>query len=169
MAEPEIWKDIPAYEDRYQASTQGRIRSIIGGRTRILTLNTYTSSPYYKVQLLDKDGHRKWLRVHVLIFVTFNGPIPQGLVIDHIDGQKTNNVLTNLRAVTIAQNCQNPNTRHNYTRRYHKEGEHERRSLGQRRRFQRSEEMARILVVLSRARAVAQMNRKCSYSLKNTP
>ena len=162
MTETEIWKDIPTYEDRYQASTRGRIRSIIGGRVRILTLNTYTSSPYYKVQLLDKDGHRKWLRVHVLIFVTFNGPIPQGLVIDHIDGQKTNNALTNLRAVTNSENCRNPSTIMNRLRRYHREGEFERRSAGQRRRFQRPEERAKILEVMSRARAVAVLNRRCS-------
>ena len=165
MAMVEVWKDIPTYENRYQASTCGRIRSIMGGRARILTLNTYTSSPYYKVQLLDKDGHRRWLRVHVLVFVTFNGPIPQGLVIDHIDGQKTNNVLDNLRAVTIADNCRNPNTRRNCTRRYHREGEHERRSAGQKRRFQRPEERARILALMSRGRALARMKRMCSRTV----
>lgn len=35
-----------------------------------------------------------------LIWTTFNGDIPKGKLIDHIDGNAYNNALTNLRVVT---------------------------------------------------------------------
>lgn len=140
MTEVEIWKMIPGYEGRYQASTLGRIRSIMGKKPRILVLNVYKGSPYYKVQLTDAAGNKKWYRVHRLIYITFFGPIPEGLVIDHADGNKTNNACANLRALSNKANSNNPNTVQNYRIRHHRPGEHERRSHGQKDRFARSEE-----------------------------
>lgn len=41
-----------------------------------------------------------------IIFELFKGPIPEGLVINHIDGIKTNDHIDNLEAVTMAENNQ---------------------------------------------------------------
>lgn len=128
----EIWKDVPGFEGKYQASTLGNIR-MIGHKP--LTLNTYKNSPYYKVILIDNNNKRRYFKVHKLVWITFNGPISKGLVIDHIDGCRTNNVLSNLRAVTIKENCNNPATKGNYFKRYHKPGETQRRREAQNERF----------------------------------
>lgn len=42
--------------------------------------------------------------VHRFVYEYFKGPIPKGLVIDHIDGDRHNNRVDNLRAVTVRQN-----------------------------------------------------------------
>ena len=43
--------------------------------------------------------------VHRIIWETFNGEIPDGYVIDHIDCDKLNNSLSNLQLVTQSENC----------------------------------------------------------------
>jgi len=42
-----------------------------------------------------------------LVWEAFNGKIPAGLEIDHIDRDKHNNTLSNLRLVTHSENCLN--------------------------------------------------------------
>jgi hypothetical protein len=44
---------------------------------------------------------------HRVIWEMFNGPIPEGLFIDHIDRDKLNNKLDNLRLVDKTQNAMN--------------------------------------------------------------
>ena len=156
----EFWKDIPGYEGRYQVSTLGFVRSIMRKKPHVLTLHTYKSSPYFKVQLRDSEGKRKWYRVHRLVYITFVGPIPEGLVIDHISGVRTDNAVENLRAVTVAENCRNPNTIMNYRNRKHSPDEYKHRSEGQKRRFQRPEERAHILRIAAKGRETARRNRE---------
>lgn len=155
----EIWKEIPGYERKYQASNLGRIRSISGKAPHTYTLNTYHKSPYYKVTLFDMNGVSASCRVHQLIYVTFKGPVPEGQVIDHINGNKVDNNIDNLRAVTMVENCNNPATKANYHNRNHDPGEHERRSKGQRRRFQRPEEREHILRIGKKGREVCRQKR----------
>lgn len=73
----------------------------------------------------DKDGYlktgvskpeSKTLKVHRLVYETFNGEIPDGYVIDHIDANKENNSLNNLRCVTQKENCNNPLTKKHLSR-----------------------------------------------------
>ena len=72
---------------------------------------------YMKVVLMTKDkpagkGHR--FSVHRLILHTFN-PIENEnyYQVDHIDGNKTNNTLQNLKWVSCLENLNNPNTKPN--------------------------------------------------------
>ena len=52
--------------------------------------------------------------VHRLVAETFL-PRPLGATdVDHIDGDRTNNSLTNLRWVTHKENCNNPNTKYKH-------------------------------------------------------
>lgn len=61
--------------------------------------------------------------LHRIIWETFNGEIPRGMEIDHIDCNKQNNALSNLRLVTHSENmklayankCRKPNTTHKCT------------------------------------------------------
>ena len=49
----------------------------------------------------------KLFLVHVVIWEMFNGKIPKGMVIDHIDHNRVNNRLNNLRLVTQQTNSKN--------------------------------------------------------------
>ena len=44
--------------------------------------------------------------VHRLVWLVFNGKIPKGYVINHMDGNKRNNRLSNLEMITHAENIQ---------------------------------------------------------------
>lgn len=62
---------------------------------------------------LSRDGY-KYLDVcgkvrafHRAMWEHVNGPIPDSLEIDHIDGDRLNNKIVNLRLVTRSQNMQN--------------------------------------------------------------
>lgn len=51
------------------------------------------------------DGER--YQSHILIWVYRYGPVPEGMLVDHKDGVKSNNREGNLRLATISQNAQN--------------------------------------------------------------
>jgi hypothetical protein len=55
--------------------------------------------------------HGKRYKVHRIIWEIFNGPIPSGMVIDHIDGDYLNNAVNNLRPITQAENNRNATRR----------------------------------------------------------
>lgn len=51
-----------------------------------------------------KAMKRAFCRVHRIVWELHNGPVPEGLEIDHIDGNKQNNDISNLRAVSHSEN-----------------------------------------------------------------
>lgn len=100
----EIWKDIPGYEGFYQASTEGRVRSmdrIVNkwdgkklAKGRVLTPSTNLRG-YLFVELF-KNGIGKMVTIHRIIAGTFI-PNPDNLQqINHKDEDKTNNRASNL-------------------------------------------------------------------------
>jgi hypothetical protein len=106
----EIWKDIQDYEGLYQVSNLGRVKSLVRvhycKKERILT-NIKLPNGYIYVRLC-KDGKGKNVRVHRLVAVAFI-PNPENLPqIDHINADKTNNNVNNLRWVTAKENIRNP-------------------------------------------------------------
>lgn len=66
---------------------------------------------------LDRDGYvrvrvdGREYRAHRLIWEMFNGPIPDELLVDHIDGDVFNNRIENLRLATRGQNNANSRAR----------------------------------------------------------
>lgn len=44
------------------------------------------------------------IEVHILVYITYNGEIPKGMTIDHVDGNKLNNHITNLELVDSSEN-----------------------------------------------------------------
>lgn len=58
--------------------------------------------------------HRMY-RVHRIVWEMFNGEVPDKYVIDHVDGDPTNNSILNLRAVEEKYNSRNKKKQHNNT------------------------------------------------------
>ncbi len=113
----EEWKDIPSYEGFYQASTLGNIRSVdrifySKGRCHKRKSKILKSSPSnggYLVLTLSKAGVYSQKVLHKLIAITWLNHKPCGheLVIDHINGEKTDNRVCNLREITQSENVKN--------------------------------------------------------------
>lgn len=100
----EIWAPVLNYEGLYEASDLGRIRSLNymkTGKTKVLKPGI--SRGYFNVTL-SKNGKSKQYNIHRLVFSSFNGPIPPDMVVDHVNGDKRDNRLSNLQLLTSGDN-----------------------------------------------------------------
>ena len=101
----EIWKDIKNYEGSYQCSNLGRIRSLnryvyekTGKRQfrKGQEIKTRLNNNGYLQFALNKNGIRKMKYVHIIVAETFL-PNPLFLeTVNHKDGNKLNNKVSNL-------------------------------------------------------------------------
>lgn len=111
----EVWKDVLGYEDFYTVSNLGRMknktREIVDSlghkkvyRGRLKTLNPSTDG-YVNVTLVDGEGNKTTNRLHRIVIESFTGElIPDGMHVNHIDGNKANNRLDNLEICTPSEN-----------------------------------------------------------------
>lgn len=99
---PEIWKAVVGGEGLYEVSNHGRVRSIRGGRRlgKVLALH-FTHDGYFRLRL---SAMQKMACVHTLVAVAFIGARPANMVINHKDGNKQNNLPSNLEYITARQN-----------------------------------------------------------------
>ena len=101
-----IWKDVVGYENKYQVSNNGEVRSLPRNGTKKEIIK--------KVQFLDKDGYcivklrnnncPKMKKVHRLVAEAFILNEYSNDVVDHINGVKNDNRVENLRWVTPRDN-----------------------------------------------------------------
>lgn len=92
----------PVY-DQYAASECGKIVNI--DRKNIL-LGKFEKSGYLRCTVRRKNTkERKTVQVHRFVWECYNGIIPDGLVIDHINDDKIDNRLCNLQLLTTKENC----------------------------------------------------------------
>ena len=122
----EIWKDIKGFEEFYEVSSLGRVRSKdryyyqtgFGWRSkkgRILSPNP-NGNGYLCVELRKGDGKRNRRYIHRLVAETFienPNKLPQ---VDHIDYDRQNNAVLNLRWVTVSENAYHSVPNHPTTR-----------------------------------------------------
>jgi hypothetical protein len=92
-----IWKNINGFES-YQVSDCGKIRSNGVIRSKKNCRAGYVNAHLYK------NGKRKSIGVHRIVYETFIGPLKKGMSINHKDGNKENNTVKNLEQVTPIQN-----------------------------------------------------------------
>ena len=90
----EIWKDKKDYEEHYQVSNCGRVKSIKFGKERIL--KPVPNSFGYLFVNLCKDGKVKAFTVHRLVAEAFLDNPNNYKEVNHKDENKTNNVVINL-------------------------------------------------------------------------
>lgn len=100
----EIWKDVVGYEGYYKVSNFGRIRSfVLGGYNGCILSQTTHKQGYKRINLSDGKSDSEHL-VHRLVATAFT-PNPYGKeTVNHIDGNKSNNNVSNLEWATQSEN-----------------------------------------------------------------
>ena len=108
----EIWKPIPGFNDWYEASSLGRIRS----KPRVIHQSNGNkqhrkgailkpgTARGYKMVVLCADGKRKSVTVHSVVALAFLGPREPGIQVRHKDGTRDNNKVSNLEYGTRSEN-----------------------------------------------------------------
>ncbi|MES5383891.1 NUMOD4 motif-containing HNH endonuclease [Mycolicibacterium conceptionense] len=95
------WRAVPGYEDRYEVSDSGLVRSRIG-KTKPLA---FYEGPYgHRFVALWRQYHCWRTQVGRLVLAAFVGPCPDGMECCHNDGDAGNNRLENLRWDTHSAN-----------------------------------------------------------------
>ena len=117
--EGEIWKDVVGYEGYYMVSSFGRVVSLSRNikffntiKKKDAKLMSNVSKPdQYNSVVLKVDGKKHCVRVHRLVATAFLCNPNNYRCVDHIDGDKTNNYISNLRWCSDEINQNNPVTR----------------------------------------------------------
>ena len=100
----EIWKQIDGF-DGYQISNFGRIRSYKVTYDKYAILSIRKNKFGYEEICLQQNGKRKTMKIHRLVAMAFCKKLSDNHnTVNHIDGNKTNNVAQNLEWVTQAEN-----------------------------------------------------------------
>ena len=107
--ETEIWKDIKGFEGLYQVSNLGRVKSLEridakGNKRKERILKSSIIRNGYYLVCLHKQSIQKSYYIHRLVYEAFNGQIPEGLQVNHINEVKTDNKLENLNLMTRKEN-----------------------------------------------------------------
>jgi len=113
----EIWNNVPGYEELYQVSNLGNVKRLASkvwvekhkGYFRTYPEETLkpilSPSGYYHVNLY-KDKKLKTFRINRIVLMTFDRMPKDGEVSMHLDNNKLNNKLENLKWGTCKDNAQ---------------------------------------------------------------
>lgn len=104
--EIEIWKKLKGHNGKYEISSFGRLKSYARNRKsgRFLKcspdVNGYPRVTFYNIL----KNTKKTVKLHKLVLDNFTDTYKKGLVVNHKDGNKSNNKLSNLEYVTTREN-----------------------------------------------------------------
>lgn len=105
----EIWKDVVGYEGLYQVSNLGRVKRLAFSYSRFhikekIRKRNITRCGYNRIVLMN--NHDKSMRyVHRLVAEAFIPNPDNKRVVNHIDGDKLNNHVSNLEWATDSENA----------------------------------------------------------------
>lgn len=100
----ETWKAIAGYEGLYDVSSEGRVRSATMGRLLSQRRQQVNGAYARFIVTLWRNNQRKVWSVHRLMLFAFVGPPDPGQVVRHLNGNATDNRLSNLRWGTRQEN-----------------------------------------------------------------
>ena len=106
----EIYRPIPGYEGIYSVSDRGSVRRDVkssdgSGITKPgFILRPVIDHYGYPVVVLSWRNKKKMFKVHNLVALAFMGERPNGHVVDHLNGVKSDSRLENLEFVTPIEN-----------------------------------------------------------------
>lgn len=88
----ELWKPFPS-DNRYEISSHGRVRNATNGKL----LKTSNGGKGYVLFPRYRDGVYTGMFVHQAVAKAFIGDKPEGYQVSHLDGDRTNNCVENLK------------------------------------------------------------------------
>ena len=111
------------YKDYYEVSNYGRVKSLertiwhprpdlsSGGfyrniHERILSHYVSNNKSGYPSVILCNETKRLNIAIHTLVYTSFIGEVPDGMTINHKDGNKENPYVDNLELATYSENIQ---------------------------------------------------------------
>ena len=107
------WKDVVGFEGLYEINSKGDVKSLGRvvydsiGRTRNIKgklLKPSANNGYLEVRLTDESGKSKNYFVHRLVAIAFIENPDEKICVNHIDGNKQNNNVTNLEWTSYEEN-----------------------------------------------------------------
>jgi len=98
----EIWKDVVGYEDYFQVSNTGKIYS---KRTNKELKYSVTQKGYcvFVTRFNGRNSPAKCFKIHILVAKAFIDNPENKLTVNHIDGNKLNNNVSNLEWATMSE------------------------------------------------------------------
>lgn len=105
----EEWRPIVGHNGRYEISSLGRVKSVGNPRrinhTFIMKPQPRGAAGYLGIGLTNPNtGQPRSYFIQRLVAEAFLGPVPPGMQVNHIDGNKHNNALSNLEYTTAKAN-----------------------------------------------------------------
>ena len=102
MTDSEKWVDIKGYEGLYQVSNMGDVKRLYKNSEKLLAERVSTTG--YDHKSLWKDNKRTNFKTHRLVALAFIENPKGKYTVNHIDGNKLNNNVTNLEWLSLGEN-----------------------------------------------------------------
>jgi len=100
----QIWLPVVGFEGFYDVSDLGLVWTYRRKGTKGGLLKTLLDNRNYQQINVCRDGVKIHTHVHVLVATAFHGPCPAGMECRHLDGNRSNNVASNLAWGTASEN-----------------------------------------------------------------